>query len=113
MDFTVYDYPREIWQLKPGWEVALKTITFLPLVLFGVLGNAVLCCTLVQIRALRTPTNLLIANLAVADLATLVICPLMFMFHDFYQNYVLGAIGCRTEGFLQGEWMFNTYPGKA
>ncbi|XP_040169372.1 neuropeptide FF receptor 2-like isoform X1 [Anopheles arabiensis] len=108
MDFTVYDYPREIWHLKPGWEVALKTITFLPLVLFGVLGNAVLCCTLVQIRALRTPTNLLIANLAVADLATLVICPLMFMFHDFYQNYVLGAIGCRTEGFLQGSLLITS-----
>lgn len=95
MDFTVYDYPREIWRLKPGWEVTLKTITFIPLILFGVLGNAILCYILVQIRALRTPTNLLIVNLAVADLATLVICPLMFMFHDFYQNYVLGAIGFR------------------
>uniref|UniRef100_A0A182PGB8 G-protein coupled receptors family 1 profile domain-containing protein n=1 Tax=Anopheles epiroticus TaxID=199890 RepID=A0A182PGB8_9DIPT len=108
MDFTVYDYPREIWRLKPGWEVALKTITFVPLILFGVLGNAILCSTLVQIRALRTPTNLLIANLALADLATLVICPLMFMFHDFYQNYVLGAVGCRTEGFLQGSLLITS-----
>ncbi|XP_050080609.1 neuropeptide FF receptor 2-like [Anopheles maculipalpis] len=108
MDFTVYDYPREIWRLKPGWEVTLKTITFIPLILFGVLGNAILCYILVQIRALRTPTNLLIVNLAVADLATLVICPLMFMFHDFYQNYVLGAIGCKTEGFLQGSLLITS-----
>uniref|UniRef100_A0A182WD91 G-protein coupled receptors family 1 profile domain-containing protein n=1 Tax=Anopheles minimus TaxID=112268 RepID=A0A182WD91_9DIPT len=108
MDFTVYDYPREIWRLKPDWEVALKTITFLPLILFGLLGNAILCYILVQIRALRTPTNLLIVNLAVADLATLLICPVMFMFHDFYQNYVLGAVGCKTEGFLQGSLLITS-----
>ncbi|XP_049289226.1 neuropeptide FF receptor 2-like [Anopheles funestus] len=108
MDFTVYDYPREIWRLKPAWEVALKTITFIPLILFGVLGNAILCYILVQIRALRTPTNLLIVNLAVADLATLLICPVMFMFHDFYQNYVLGAIGCKMEGFLQGSLLITS-----
>ncbi|KFB47432.1 hypothetical protein ZHAS_00015377 [Anopheles sinensis] len=108
MDFTVYDYPREIWRLKPAWEVALKTVTFLPVILFGVLGNAILCYIIVEIRALRTPTNLLIANLAVADLATLVVCPLMFMFHDFYQNYVLGAIGCNTEGFLEGSLLITS-----
>uniref|UniRef100_A0AAG5DN47 G-protein coupled receptors family 1 profile domain-containing protein n=1 Tax=Anopheles atroparvus TaxID=41427 RepID=A0AAG5DN47_ANOAO len=108
MDFTVYDYPREIWRLKPAWEVALKTVTFLPVILFGVLGNAILIYIIVQIRALRTPTNLLIANLAVADLATLLVCPLMFMFHDFYQNYVLGAIGCNTEGFLEGSLLITS-----
>ncbi|XP_058065577.1 neuropeptide FF receptor 2-like [Anopheles bellator] len=108
MDFTVYDYPREIWSILPAWEVALKTVTFLPVILFGFLGNAILCYIIVQIRALRTPTNLLIANLAVVDLATVLVCPLMFMFHNFYQNYVLGATGCKLEGFLEGSLLITS-----
>jgi len=51
-------------------------------------------------RSLRSPTNLIIANMAVADLLTLAICPAMFMLNDFYQNYQLGYVGCKMEGFL-------------
>ncbi|XP_035787697.1 somatostatin receptor type 5-like isoform X1 [Anopheles albimanus] len=108
MDFTVYDYPREIWRILPAWEVTLKTLTFLPVIMFGLLGNAILCYIIAQMRALRTPTNLLIANLAVTDLATVLVCPLMFMFHDFYQNYVLGAVGCKLEGFLEGSLLITS-----
>lgn len=53
-------------------------------------------------RVLRTPTNLLIANMAAADLATLIFCPAMFMVNDFFQNYELEELGCKTEGFLLG-----------
>lgn len=38
--------------------------------------------------------------MAVADVLTLLICPAMFMINDFYQNYQLGSIGCKMEGFL-------------
>ncbi|XP_062554100.1 neuropeptide FF receptor 2-like [Armigeres subalbatus] len=102
MNVSIYDYPREIWVTIPFWEILVKTVTFLPLITFGIFGNIALLCIIFTIRALRTPTNMLIANLAVADLATLIICPVMFMLHDFYQNYVMGCVGCKLEGFLEG-----------
>ncbi|XP_019530544.3 QRFP-like peptide receptor isoform X1 [Aedes albopictus] len=102
MNVSIYNYPREIWVTIPVWEIVIKTVTFLPLITFGIFGNIALLCIIFTIRALKTPTNMLIANLAVADLATLIICPVMFMLHDFYQNYVMGCIGCKLEGFLEG-----------
>ncbi|XP_065086014.1 neuropeptide FF receptor 2-like [Ochlerotatus camptorhynchus] len=102
MNVSIYDYPRDTWVTIPMWEILVKTTTFLPLITFGIFSNIALLCIIFTIRALRTPTNMLIANLAVADLATLIICPVMFMLHDFYQNYVMGAVGCKLEGFLEG-----------
>lgn len=87
--------------MLPQWEVTLKACAFVPVILFGIFGNIILLIIISKNRSLRTPTNLLIANMAVADLATVLICPVVFMFHDFYQNYQLGAFGCKSEGFLQ------------
>ncbi|XP_039447113.1 neuropeptide Y receptor type 2-like [Culex pipiens pallens] len=108
MNVSIYDYPREIWVTLPPWEMLVKTIAFLPVISFGIFGNIALLCIVGTIRALKTPTNVLIANLAVVDLATLIVCPMMFMVHDFYQNYVMGAIGCKMEGFLEGSLLITS-----
>ncbi|XP_055626105.1 neuropeptide FF receptor 2-like isoform X2 [Toxorhynchites rutilus septentrionalis] len=108
MNVSIYDYPREIWYMVPLWEVLLKTVTLVPVVTFGIFGNIALLCIVCTIRALRTSTNVLIANLAIADLATLVICPGMFMMQNFYQNYVLGAVGCKLQGFLEGSLLITS-----
>ncbi|XP_055590856.1 substance-P receptor-like [Uranotaenia lowii] len=108
MNVSIYDYPREIWYTIPSWEILTKVITFLPVISFGIFGNVALLCIICTLRQLRTPTNYLIANLAVADLATVAVCPAMFMLHDFYQNYVMGAIGCQLEGFLEGSLLITS-----
>ncbi|XP_058460977.1 somatostatin receptor type 5-like [Malaya genurostris] len=108
MDVSIYDYPREIWIIKPFGEIFLKVVTFIPVLTFGVFGNVALLCIISTIRTLRTPTNILIANLAVADLATVLVCPIMFMSHDFYQNYSMGPIGCKLEGFLEGSFLITS-----
>ncbi|XP_058830844.1 somatostatin receptor type 5-like [Topomyia yanbarensis] len=108
MNVSIYDYPREMWYIIPFWELLLKTLTFIPVITFGIFGNIALLCIICTIRPLRTPTNILIANLAVADLATVVICPIMFMVHDFYQNYVMGEVGCKLEGFLEGSLLITS-----
>lgn len=43
--------------------------------------------------------------MAVADFLTLLMGPAFFMVHDFFQNYQLGAAGCRLEGFLEGTFL--------
>uniref|UniRef100_A0A1B0CUX5 Putative 7 transmembrane receptor n=1 Tax=Lutzomyia longipalpis TaxID=7200 RepID=A0A1B0CUX5_LUTLO len=45
--------------------------------------------------------------MAAADLATLLFCPAMFMVNDFFQNYELGEIGCKIEGFLLGAFLLT------
>lgn len=74
----------------------------MPIVVIGLLGNGLLLNIISRNRALRTPTNFLLANMAAADLATLIFCPITFICKDLFQNYVLGAIGCKLEGFIQG-----------
>lgn len=80
----------------------MKVSTFVPIIVLGLAFNLVVIVLVAKNKSLRTPTNLLIANMATADFLTLLIGPSLFMVHDFYQNYELGAVGCRMEGFLQG-----------
>ncbi|XP_041480217.1 octopamine receptor beta-3R-like [Lytechinus variegatus] len=53
------------------------TIPMIPLAVFVVIGNSLVISAVYRKRALRTPTNLILTSLAVADLLTgLVACPL-------------------------------------
>ncbi|XP_017866483.1 PREDICTED: neuropeptide FF receptor 2 [Drosophila arizonae] len=100
-DFSQWDFPAErIWRHKAIEEIAWKVCSFLPLIIFGLYANYILIYLIATNRALRSPTNLIIANMAMADLLTLLICPVMFLINDFYQNFQLGCVGCKLEGFL-------------
>lgn len=85
----------------------IKICTFVPVLIFGLLGNYTIIRLIILNRPLRTPTNLIIANMAMADFLTLLICPTMFLMNDFYQNYVLGMEGCKLEGFLEGVFLIT------
>ncbi|XP_055600141.1 neuropeptide Y receptor type 2-like [Uranotaenia lowii] len=99
---SYYHYPAEIWDQIPDKDIIIKLTIMIPIVLFGILGNTALLEIILSNRALRTPTHLLIANLALIDLVNLVFCPPIFLLHDVHQSYVLGPIGCKLEGFIEG-----------
>lgn len=82
-------------------------VTYVPVLLFGLIGNALLITIIIRNRFLKTPTNILILNMAAADFATLLICPIMVMYRDFFQNYLLGPVGCKAEGFLQASLLIT------
>lgn len=82
--------------------MTVKIATFVPIILLGMIGNGMMLNIIVRNRALQTPTNLLLANMAAADLAMITICPILFMFNNFYQDFRLGEFGCKVEGFLEG-----------
>uniref|UniRef100_A0A336LRQ1 CSON001565 protein n=1 Tax=Culicoides sonorensis TaxID=179676 RepID=A0A336LRQ1_CULSO len=108
-DTTQWNFPNVIWIRNSNDEILLKVVTLIPVVIFGITGNSILLLIIAKNRSLRNmPTNILIANMAVADLVTLAICPLLFLFHDSYQNYILGAYGCRLEGFVQGAFLITS-----
>lgn len=84
-------------------EAVVKVITLVPVALFGAVSNLLLANIIARNRALQTPINLILANMVAADAITLFFGPPMFLCRNFFQNYILGPIACKTEGFLQGE----------
>ncbi|GFG38434.1 hypothetical protein Cfor_02471 [Coptotermes formosanus] len=100
-NYSEYPFPNEIWIRKADWEIGLKTVAFIVVVMLGVMGNVLLLSVVLRNRSMRSPTNLLIANMAVADLVTLILLPWVFICMDCFQNYILGEIGCKAQGFLE------------
>lgn len=39
--------------------------------------------------------------MAIADLFVLLLCPGLFVFHEIFQSYKLGEIGCKAEGMIE------------
>jgi hypothetical protein len=101
---SLYCFPNEIWIRKEDWELGVKTMAFIVIVALGIVGNVLLLSFVLRNRSMRSPTNLLIANMAVADLATLVVLPWVFILMDCFQNYILGEFGCKAQGFLECEY---------
>jgi cell shape-determining protein MreD len=99
----MYPFPNEMWIRKADWEIGLKTVAYIVVVMLGIVGNVLLLSVVLRNRSMRSPTNLLIANMAVADLVTLVLLPWVFICVDCFQNYILGEIGCKAQGFLECE----------
>lgn len=46
--------------------------------------------------------------MAVADLLSLIVNPVLFLFEEIFQSYKLGAIGCKTEGFIEGTFLITS-----
>ncbi|XP_059485493.1 opsin, blue-sensitive-like [Neocloeon triangulifer] len=65
----------------------------------GVIGNSVVLITFLTTRALRTSSNLFLANLAVLDLVMMSQLPI-FVANSLYQGQVLGTVGCNLFGTL-------------
>lgn len=79
----------------------VKITIILPVILFGISGNLFVLYVLMKNQHIRTPTNLLIGNMAGADLLSIVMYPWLFLMTDFFQNYPFGKIGCQGEGAIE------------
>ncbi|XP_076250782.1 neuromedin-K receptor-like [Rhynchophorus ferrugineus] len=66
--------------------------------MLGLIGNFWVIYVLKNNRHIRTPTNLIIGNMAVADSLSLLIHPCFMFVYDYFQNYQLGSVGCKGEG---------------
>ncbi|XP_076680947.1 neuropeptide FF receptor 2 [Andrena cerasifolii] len=100
IDTSKHLFPAAIWGIRPAWEVIVKIISALPIIIIGSLANGGLIYVIVKEKSLRTVTNLLIVNMCIADLGTCLVCSWMFLCIDLFQNYVLDEIGCRLDGLL-------------
>ncbi|PBC27766.1 Neuropeptide FF receptor [Apis cerana cerana] len=78
IDTSKYIFPREIWEIRPMWEIIVKIISILPIIIIGSFANGGLIYVILKEKSLHTTTNLLIVNMCIADL----------------------EIGCRLDGSL-------------
>ncbi|XP_077295430.1 neuropeptide Y receptor type 1 [Arctopsyche grandis] len=107
MDASMFDFPNKIWTVRPLWEVVVEIILYMPILIGGVISNVTLLTMIVKYKRLQSPTNILIASMAGVDLVNLILCPWMLSVHHFYQNYVLGAVGCKMEAFLSASLLIT------
>ncbi|KAI3421278.1 hypothetical protein GPALN_014901 [Globodera pallida] len=87
--------------------IAILSYSTLSLIAF--VGNALILAVFFRFKRLRTPTNMLIANLAIGDLMVSVFCiPLSYwhvlVFED--QRWVFGAFLCKCFNYLQATAVF-------
>ncbi|KAL1494182.1 hypothetical protein ABEB36_009821 [Hypothenemus hampei] len=66
-----------------------------------ILGNTWVLYMLKINKHIRTPTNLIVGNMAIADMLSLIIYPSFIFVYDYFQNYQLGEVGCKGEGILE------------
>lgn len=55
------------------------------------------------LQGMRTCTNIFICNMALADLMTILCCSWTIIVVDAYQNFVLGKLYCKLDGFFHGK----------
>lgn len=101
VNISNHSFINEIWLVRPASQIIVESTIFIPVVLFGIFGNVLSIYVLVKNRHICTPTNMLIGNMAAADLFSLLIHPWVFLSYDFFQNYQLGSFGCKTEAALE------------
>ncbi|CAH0564251.1 unnamed protein product [Brassicogethes aeneus] len=101
LDTSNITFINTLWLVREPDFIIEKVALFLPLVVLGIAGNTQVIYIITKNVHLQTPTNLLIANMAVADLLSLLFHPWVFITYDVFQNYQLGLIGCYGEGALE------------
>ncbi|XP_026496937.1 opsin, ultraviolet-sensitive-like isoform X1 [Vanessa tameamea] len=74
---------------------------YIVMVVMGSLGNTTVILMYCRCRTLRTPGNILVANLALSDFMMLAKTPI-FIFNSFYLGPALGKPACVVYGFIGG-----------
>ncbi|XP_054712164.1 substance-K receptor-like [Uloborus diversus] len=101
-NISIWDFSNHtnLWIRLPTYEIALKTLALLPIMIFGILGNVSIIAVIWKIKGMRTCTNIFICNMALADLMTILCCSWTIIVVDAYQNFVLGKLYCKLDGFF-------------
>nr|QBP79231.1 melanopsin isoform B [Biston betularia] len=98
------DLINDHWlQFAPPSETSQKMLGVLYLLFatVGCWGNVIVLFMYMRCRTLRTPGNILIANLALSDFLMLAKTP-VFVFNSFNLGPALGKTGCVVYGFVGG-----------
>ncbi|KAL8623903.1 hypothetical protein ACOMHN_050618 [Nucella lapillus] len=103
-DVSNETYPGKVVG-KPIWEIVLKTMFYVPVILLALVGNVLVMVVVARDKRMRTTTNYYIVNLAVADCLVTLSCSWVHLLDDLTPRWVLGAFFCKFNSFAQGWWL--------
>ncbi|CAG2169855.1 unnamed protein product [Oppiella nova] len=96
------DGDGSLWYRLPDWNVAVKSLAIIPVMIVGIFGNLAVIALILRLHALRkSHINLFILNMAIADLLTTLFCPWVALVNNVYQFYELGPFICQMDGFVK------------
>ena len=106
---TDYLLSTDIWKDLPQWEVAIKILFYILIISVSLVGNSLVIIVLLKKRSLRCVTNLFILNLALSDILVTCTSTWVHLLDDLMAKWLLGAVFCRLNVFMQGEQIQVSY----
>ncbi|KAI1301232.1 Allatostatin-A receptor [Halotydeus destructor] len=94
--YFYFDEPSFVYDLVP----IVVPILFGIIVIVGLFGNALVVIVVLCNPQMRSTTNLLIINLAMADLLFIVFCVPFTAWDYGYQNWIFGEVWCKVVQYL-------------
>ncbi|KAF1377775.1 hypothetical protein PFLUV_G00204240 [Perca fluviatilis] len=86
---------------KPS-VAAVFTVSYLLIFLVCMVGNGVVCFTVLRSKNMRTVTNLFILNLAISDLLVGIFCMPTTLVDNIITGWPFGSVVCKLSGMVQG-----------
>lgn len=77
--FANYTAPTGLPPRSNQIEEVVKMVTFWIIIIVGIMGNSLVIAVVKMFRSMRTTTNYLLVNVAVADITTLVLTAILFI----------------------------------
>ena len=81
-------------------------VVFTLMILFGALGNGLVCYVVFRNSHMRTPRNIFIINLAISDFTLCVFTQPLNLYRLLNTQWHLGPFMCKVSGMLQGTNVF-------
>ena len=99
-----------ISQLEHNWfdektEIIIIAV-FTLMIVFGALGNGLVCVVVIKNAHMRTPRNIFIINLAISDLTLCLFTQPLNLYRLLNTQWHLGAFMCKFSAMLQGTNVF-------
>ncbi|XP_033112462.1 orexin receptor type 2-like [Anneissia japonica] len=95
----VFDDIRGIIHPQPFEWVIVST--YVVIFLFSLIGNSLVCLTVLQNEHMRTVTNMYIVNLSIADILVTIVCIPMTVTHEISQTWFFGPTACKLIYYFQ------------
>ena len=90
----------------PVWEIALKVTFYVIIFVIDITGNTIVVLIVAMIKRMRTPTNILILNLAISDLMVGLFCMWVHAGNQITNTWPFGSYVCKVNTFIQGRFSY-------
>ncbi|KAI5617318.1 G protein-coupled receptor 37b precursor, partial [Silurus asotus] len=95
-------YPNPFYPVTDETYTAYAITCFSALIfVIGIVGNVAVMCIVCHNYYMRSISNALLANLAVWDLAVLLLCLPLVVFHELTKTYLLGHFTCKVIPYIE------------